>query len=483
MINIKSILYIIPLTFIIPLFFISCSCKDTPLEGEVTFLVGTMKINSTYASVGSRVIKGDTLVTDDKTEAVIQLKDSAVITLKSNTEMIFEKLSDGSCGSDTASLVLNKGTSLHKIMKSGSEYSVKAPTAVASVRGTEFEITADETRTIIKVTSGTVYVKKVSENTRTDKSITESQHKGVEEIILREGDSLQIYTLGAGARGHSDRSITGIPGTDKSQKKSGTGSGTVKKDKTVSAKSAEKDSVVNKKVSGKKQDTGKKQITKAGTKDSVKPAASAKKSKTAAAGTKDSKKSSGSVQADKASGSAGKESGKTSGSVQADKASGSAGKESGKTSGSTEKKNIASADEKTDASKKDAAASADKKTDYTADTANKKASSTDRVSQKKTDGSTTDSGSGSDKISKSTDIARGKEKAPDPEAVRKLVNKKDRSINDIRKVYNRIDRVHLYSGKVITGAITERGEIYSILTTEGLVKIPKKDIQSNDIIK
>jgi hypothetical protein len=463
MINIKSILYIIPLTFIIPLFFISCSCKDTPLEGEVTFLVGTMKINSTYASVGSRVIKGDTLVTDDKTEAVIQLKDSAVITLKSNTEMIFEKLSDGSCGSDTASLVLNKGTSLHKIMKSGSEYSVKAPTAVASVRGTEFEITADETRTIIKVTSGTVYVKKVSENTRTDKSITESQHKGVEEIILREGDSLQIYTLGAGARGHSDRSITGIPGTDKSQKKSGTGSGTVKKDKTVSAKSAEKDSVVNKKVSGKKQDTGKKQITKAGTKDSVKPAASAKKSKTAAAGTKDSKKSSGSV--------------------QADKASGSAGKESGKTSGSTEKKNIASADEKTDASKKDAAASADKKTDYTADTANKKASSTDRVSQKKTDGSTTDSGSGSDKISKSTDIARGKEKAPDPEAVRKLVNKKDRSINDIRKVYNRIDRVHLYSGKVITGAITERGEIYSILTTEGLVKIPKKDIQSNDIIK
>lgn len=463
MINIKSILYIIPLTFIIPLLFISCSCKNTPLEGEVTFLVGTMKINSTYASVGSRVINGDTLITDDKTEAVIQLGDSAVITLKSNTEMIFEKLSDGSSGSGTASLVLNKGTSLHKIMKSGSEYSVKAPTAVASVRGTEFEITADETRTIIKVTSGTVYVKKVSENTRTDKSITESQHKGVEEIILREGDSLQIYTLGAGAKGHSDSSISGIPGTDKSQTKSGTGSGTVKKDKTASAKSAEKSPAGNKKVSGKKQDMGKKQITKAGTKDSVKPAASAKKSKTAAAGTKDSKKSSGSV--------------------QADKASGSAGKESGKTSGSTEKKNIASADEKTDASKKDAAASADKKTDYTADTANKKASSADRVSQKKTDGSTTDSGSGSDKISKSTDIARGKEKAPDPEAVRALVNKKDRSINDIRKVYNRIDRVHLYSGKVITGAITERGEIYSILTTEGLVKIPKKDIQSNDIIK
>ncbi len=454
MINKKSILYIIPLAFIIPLLYISCSCKSTPLEGEVTFLTGTMKINNTYASVGSRVIKGDSLITDDKTEAVIQLGDSAAITLKSNTEMIFEKLSDGSYGSGTASLVLNRGTSLHKVMKSGSEYSVKAPTAVASVRGTEFEMTADETRTIIRVTSGTVYVRKVSENTRADKSITENQHKGTEEIILREGDSLQIYTLGAGARGHSDRSISGIPGTEKSAKKSGTAGGTVEKDKTASVKSAEKSSAGNKTVSGKKQAEGKEQITAAGSRGSVKSAASAKKSRTTAAGTKDSKKTSG-----------------------------SAGKESGKTSGLIEKKDIVSADKKTDASKKDAVTSADKKDNYTTDAADKKSTSSNRVSQKKTDGSTTDSGSGSDKISKSTDIAAGKEKVPDPEAVRALVNKKDRSINDIRNVYNRIDRVHLYSGKVITGAITERGETYSILTTEGLVKIPKKDIQSNDIIK
>ena len=455
------LLYTLPLIILFPLFCLSCSCKGTPLEGEVTFLVGTMKINSTYASVGSRVIKGDTLVTDEKTEAVIQLRDSAVITLKSNTEIIFDSLSDGSCGSGTASLVLNKGTSLHKVIKSGSEYSVKAPTAVASVRGTEFEMTADETRTIIKVTSGTVYVRKVSENTRADKSVTDSQNKGVEEIILREGDSLQIYTLGAGASGHSDRSITGVPGKEKSEKKSGK-TGTVKKDKTASVKTAKKTSSKSRAVSEKKQAVRKDKTAASGSKASGKSAAAVKKSDTTA-GTKKSDKSAGSA--------------------ETGKAAGTEKKDSKQSQDSIAESDNASTDRKTDVSKKDNGTSSDKKESYTTDAANKKSSYADRKSQKRTDGSTTDSGSGSDKISKSTDIAGGKEKAPDPDAVRALVNKKNRSINDIRKVYNRIDRLHLYSGKVITGAITERGDPYTIITTEGLIKIPRKDIQSNDIIK
>jgi hypothetical protein len=60
--NNKHLFHIISLFLIFPLFYLSCSCKSTPLEGEVTFLVGTMKINSAYASVGSRVIKGDMLL-------------------------------------------------------------------------------------------------------------------------------------------------------------------------------------------------------------------------------------------------------------------------------------------------------------------------------------------------------------------------------------------------------------------------------------
>lgn len=76
-----------------------------------------------------------------------------------------------------------------------------------------------------------------------------------------------------------------------------------------------------------------------------------------------------------------------------------------------------------------------------------------------------------------------KEKAPDPKEVKALVNKKDRKIEDIKEVYNRIDKVYLYSGEVVTGAIIERGESYSILTTGGIVKVSRKDIQSNEIIR
>lgn len=435
--NNKHLFHIISLFLIFPLFYLSCSCKSTPLEGEVTFLVGTMKINSAYASVGSRVIKGDMLLTGEKSEAVIQLSESAVITLKADTEMLFENLSDGTPGAGTASLQMNRGTSLHKVLKSGSEYSVKAPTAVASVRGTEFEMTADETRTIIKVKSGTVYVRKISEKTRTDKSITESQHKGDEEIILREGDSLQIYTLGAGALGSSDRSITSVTGTEKAAVKQKETAGRVKKDKTESAKSAEKGSARSRTESVKKQSIKK---------DSVK---------------------------------------KTSATEKRD-----AGKAAGTASDSDNKRGTTGKDKSADRDSKEGYAAGNSTDTKTADTVKErqktaadkaKTSVVETNDAKKRNGSTSDSGD--DKIRKSKDIAAGREKNPDPDAVKALINNKNRNLNDIRQVYNRIDRVHLYSGKIITGAITERGDTYTILTTEGMVKVSKKDIQSNDIIK
>jgi len=442
MFNKKGILYTLSLTLIFPLFFISCSCKNSPLEGEVTFLTGTMKINDSYASVGSRVIKSDMLITGEKSEAVIQLGDAAVITLKPDTVMVFENLSDGSSGSGTASLLLNRGISLHKIIKSGSEYSVKSPTAVASVRGTEFEMSADETRTVIKVTSGTVYVRKISEHTRADKHITESQHKGVEEIILREGDSLQIYTLGAGAEGRSDRSISSVTSTEKSAEKLKETAAADKKDKTASAKLTGKSAERSETAAGKKQNIKKEKTSASGTKESGKITAAAKK----------------------------RDTGKTAGTVSGSKKTGgTAKKDTGK------KENNASNTDKTETV---TGKTVKDKQKTAAD--NKNSSVSDKTSAKKTN-KTTDSSSG--KISKSNDIAAGKEKAPDPDAVRALVNKKDRNLNDIKKVYSRIDRVHLYSGKVITGAITGRGDTYTILTTEGIVKISKKDIQSNDIIK
>ena len=49
--------------------------------------------------------------------------------------------------------------------------------------------------------------------------------------------------------------------------------------------------------------------------------------------------------------------------------------------------------------------------------------------------------------------------------------------------YNRADRIHLYSGEVLTGAVTVRSDTYTIVTPEGIRKIDSKDIQGNDIVK
>jgi hypothetical protein len=298
-------------------------------------------------------------------------------------------------------------------------------------------------------------VRKISENTNTDKSITDSQHKGVEEIILREGDSLQIFTLGAGARGHANRSAATTPGITKTGTKDESKTGIIRKGKEASAKSTVKSASKSKTVSDKNQAAGRNKTAAAGSKDSGKSTDSAKKRDTAA-GTKDSKK--------------------TAGLTETDKTSGSGKEESGQSSDSIAENDKAATDKKT-------GTSAEKKDSSTADAAKKKSSAADTTAKNKTDSSSTDRGSSADRISKSTDIAGGKEKTPDPDAVRTLINKKDRNLNDIKKVYNRIDRVHLYSGKIITGAITERGDTYSIITTEGMVKVSKKDIQSNDIIK
>jgi hypothetical protein len=50
-------------------------------------------------------------------------------------------------------------------------------------------------------------------------------------------------------------------------------------------------------------------------------------------------------------------------------------------------------------------------------------------------------------------------------------------------VYSRLDRIYLYTGEVLTGTVTARGDVYTIVTPEGIRKIAAHDIQSNDIVK
>lgn len=341
----KSMILLYILFFLITLS--ACSKKTGPIQGEVTFIAGTLKINTLDAAVGSRVSKDDILVTGEKSEAVIQISETAVITLRSDTEMKFENLVNNKDESRTVSMELNRGNTYHKVLRKGTAYSVKAPTAVASVRGTSFEMSAERSKTRISVETGEVYVRKLPVD------------PGTEEIILRAGESLEIGSAEAGGRNYSG----------KKSMSAATGYGS--KEQAV---------------------TGSKLLTPE------------KRKSTPAVKNRNS---------------------------------------------SFNKKNPASVE--------------------------------NLAAINKNSGTEKEAVSG--KKAEQTSAIVKKEKAPDPKEVKALVNKKDRKIEDIKEVYNRIDKVYLYSGEVVTGAIIERGESYSILTTGGIVKVSRKDIQSNEIIR
>ncbi len=79
----------------------------------------------------------------------------------------------------------------------------------------------------------------------------------------------------------------------------------------------------------------------------------------------------------------------------------------------------------------------------------------------------------------------GKEQETDEKIDKKIkaVEKMPTSMtyNEIRKRYQRVDVVTLYSGKKIIGVIYSRGTVYTIITPRGIIKIPLKQIKQTQI--
>jgi len=77
------------------------------------------------------------------------------------------------------------------------------------------------------------------------------------------------------------------------------------------------------------------------------------------------------------------------------------------------------------------------------------------------------------------------ERKKDPiAAVSKTPQKvKYESNDEIKKEYGKLETVTLWNGKSYTGAVINTDEVYSIITTDGLIKIPMKDVKVRDIIR
>jgi len=72
-----------------------------------------------------------------------------------------------------------------------------------------------------------------------------------------------------------------------------------------------------------------------------------------------------------------------------------------------------------------------------------------------------------------------------PEKFPELKAKKDKfkTNDEIKKEYGKIETVTLWNGKTYTGAVINSNELYTIITIDGTIKIPMKDVKIRKIIR
>jgi len=149
--------------FIIAVIITGFSCKNaTPDSGFVIMTQGTVLLNGKSVKTGEEVRPSDTIKTGDNSYAVIQFGDLALVTIKSNTVL---KIENVAIKVNKIGLRQENGTSFSKLVKKGSDFSIKTPTIVASVRGTSFSLSFDRNdgKTSISVLSGIVTLSRSGE--------------------------------------------------------------------------------------------------------------------------------------------------------------------------------------------------------------------------------------------------------------------------------------------------------------------------------
>jgi hypothetical protein len=70
-----------------------------------------------------------------------------------------------------------------------------------------------------------------------------------------------------------------------------------------------------------------------------------------------------------------------------------------------------------------------------------------------------------------------------PAVIKTTQKKQFRSNEEIKKEYGKLETVTLWNGKTYTGAVVNTDETYSIITIDGLINIPMKDVKVRDIIR
>ncbi len=138
---------------------ISCSKKEAldMSQGVITFTAGEVAVNGAPATVGMPIKKADEIKTGDKSIAVLQFGQLALITIKSNSKLRADNIVTKK-DAEQIELSQSEGSSFSKIVKKGTDYKINTPTAVASVRGTSFELSTTGSKSKIIMLTGNVKV-------------------------------------------------------------------------------------------------------------------------------------------------------------------------------------------------------------------------------------------------------------------------------------------------------------------------------------
>ncbi|HOS40935.1 MAG TPA: FecR family protein [Spirochaetota bacterium] len=148
--------------------FATCK-KDLPEPGQGTIgaLTGSVTIDSKSgirsAATGDTVTQGDTVSTKEKSFVDIAFGENSIRVLENSSAQISEHLIDKTAGTIQTGITLANGGVFSKVMRKmvpGDSYTIKTPTSVASVRGTNFMVRSKNGAGVISCLTGKIQVRK-----------------------------------------------------------------------------------------------------------------------------------------------------------------------------------------------------------------------------------------------------------------------------------------------------------------------------------
>jgi len=200
--NLKNVYAAVLSMMIVAMMSASCGSGKGKSDATaiVSFYTGTATIQSANAQPrpvkAQDIVKnGDIIETGDKSSVIVQVGEELLVRFEANTKVVVSSITDIA----KREINLEKGKVLSSVskLKKGNEYFVKTPTAVASVRGTEFLTDFAEGKTIVAVGKGRVSVVKseTKEENRVDPGNSVVVAEKVEMRSISKIETLELKKL------------------------------------------------------------------------------------------------------------------------------------------------------------------------------------------------------------------------------------------------------------------------------------------------